>query len=188
MEELGIGRPSTYAVDAERAARPRIRADGPETARARRQGPARHRIPVVVLRPLRAVRLSLPSLEESSTSSRTESLTGRRCCAISGGNSRQPSARPRNCAFPNVLEALNEILGPAIFPPKEDGSDPRGCPACSAGRLSLKTGKFGAFIGCSNYPECRFTRQFSETGDDGAAPPSARKASCWVKTRQPASP
>jgi DNA topoisomerase-1 len=69
----------------------------------------------------------------------------------------------------DVLEALNEILGPAIFPPKEDGSDPRGCPACSAGRLSLKTGKFGAFIGCSNYPECRFTRQFSETGDDGAA-------------------
>ncbi|MEO1794438.1 MAG: type I DNA topoisomerase, partial [Pseudomonadota bacterium] len=65
----------------------------------------------------------------------------------------------------DVLEALNEILGPAIFPAKEDGGDPRGCPACDAGRLSLKTGKFGAFIGCSNYPECRFTRQFSETGD-----------------------
>ncbi|MEO1718627.1 MAG: type I DNA topoisomerase [Pseudomonadota bacterium] len=69
----------------------------------------------------------------------------------------------------DVLESLNEILGPAIFPPKEDGGDPRGCPACDAGRLSLKTGKFGAFIGCSNYPECRFTRQFSETGEDGGA-------------------
>jgi DNA topoisomerase-1 len=65
----------------------------------------------------------------------------------------------------DVLEALNELLGPHIFPAKEDGSDPRACPACSAGRLSLKTGKFGAFIGCSNYPECRYTRQFSETGN-----------------------
>jgi DNA topoisomerase-1 len=65
----------------------------------------------------------------------------------------------------DVLEALNELLGPHIFPAKEDGSDPRACPACAAGRLSLKTGKFGAFIGCSNYPECRYTRQFSDAGN-----------------------
>jgi DNA topoisomerase-1 len=57
-----------------------------------------------------------------------------------------------------VLDSLNELLGPHIFPAKEDGSDPRGCPSCSNGLLSLKVGKFGAFIGCSNYPECRFTR------------------------------
>ncbi|PNG27860.1 type I DNA topoisomerase [Methylocella silvestris] len=57
-----------------------------------------------------------------------------------------------------VLDRLNEILGPHIFPPKEDGSDPRGCPSCGDGKLSLKLGKFGAFIGCSNYPECKFTR------------------------------
>jgi DNA topoisomerase-1 len=62
-----------------------------------------------------------------------------------------------------VLEALNEILGPHIFPPKPEGGDPRQCPNCGAGRLSLKVGKFGAFIGCSNYPDCRFTRQFSDT-------------------------
>jgi DNA topoisomerase I len=62
-----------------------------------------------------------------------------------------------------VLEALNEILGPHIFPPKPEGGDPRQCPNCAAGRLSLKVGKFGAFIGCSNYPDCRFTRQFSDT-------------------------
>ncbi len=65
----------------------------------------------------------------------------------------------------DVLEALNELLGPHIFPAKEDGSDPRACPSCGAGRLSLKTGKFGAFIGCSNYPECRYTRQFSDAGN-----------------------
>ncbi|MGI9525236.1 MAG: type I DNA topoisomerase [Hyphomicrobiaceae bacterium] len=63
----------------------------------------------------------------------------------------------------DVLEALNEILGPHIFPSPENGSDPRQCPACAAGRLSLKvSGKFGAFIGCSNYPECRFTRQLTQ--------------------------
>jgi DNA topoisomerase-1 len=60
-----------------------------------------------------------------------------------------------------VLEALNVSLGPLIFPKKEDGSDPRACPSCADGRLSLKTGKFGAFIGCSNYPNCNFTRQLS---------------------------
>jgi DNA topoisomerase-1 len=65
-----------------------------------------------------------------------------------------------------VLEALNELLGPHIFPAKADGGDPRACPSCGNGRLSLKTGKFGAFIGCSNYPECRYTRQFSQGGEE----------------------
>jgi DNA topoisomerase-1 len=64
----------------------------------------------------------------------------------------------------NVLDALNEILAPHIFPTKPDGSDPRACPSCSNGQLSLKLGKFGAFIGCSNYPDCRYTRQIS-TGE-----------------------
>ena len=64
-----------------------------------------------------------------------------------------------------VLEALNELLGPHIFPETGAGGDPRACPSCSIGRLSLKVGKFGAFIGCSNYPDCRFTRQLADTGD-----------------------
>ncbi|MDX2265765.1 MAG: type I DNA topoisomerase [Hyphomicrobiales bacterium] len=67
-----------------------------------------------------------------------------------------------------VLDALNEILGPHIFPARADGGDPRKCPTCGEGQLSLKTGKFGAFIGCSNYPECRFTRQFKQSGEEGA--------------------
>ncbi|MDW8371762.1 MAG: type I DNA topoisomerase, partial [Geminicoccaceae bacterium] len=58
-----------------------------------------------------------------------------------------------------VLDALNEALAPKLFPPRADGSDPRACPACGAGRLSLKLGRFGAFVGCSNYPECRYTRK-----------------------------
>ena len=64
-----------------------------------------------------------------------------------------------------VLDALNEVLGPHIFPAKADGGDPRKCPSCAAGKLSLKVGKFGAFVGCSNYPECRFTRQFTNDPD-----------------------
>jgi DNA topoisomerase-1 len=67
-----------------------------------------------------------------------------------------------------VLDALNELLAPHIFPPREDGTDPRKCPSCETGRLSLKLGKFGAFIGCSTYPDCRFTRQMT-VGADGAA-------------------
>jgi len=68
-----------------------------------------------------------------------------------------------------VIEALNEALGPHIFPDKGDGTDPRVCPTCGTGRLSLKTGKFGAFIGCSNYPECRYTRPIAqENGEDEA--------------------
>jgi DNA topoisomerase-1 len=64
----------------------------------------------------------------------------------------------------NVLDALNEILAPHIFPPRADGGDPRQCPSCGTGQLSLKIGKFGSFIGCSNYPDCRYTRQIS-TGE-----------------------
>jgi len=68
-----------------------------------------------------------------------------------------------------VLDALNELLGPHVFPDTGQGGDPRACPACNEGRLSLKVGKFGAFVGCSNYPDCRFTRQLAETGEQAAA-------------------
>ena len=62
----------------------------------------------------------------------------------------------------DVLEALNEELAPLVFPPREDGSNPRACPRCGTGQLSLKLGKFGAFVGCSNYPECGYTRQLGD--------------------------
>ncbi|HAJ90484.1 MAG TPA: DNA topoisomerase I, partial [Rhodospirillaceae bacterium] len=57
-----------------------------------------------------------------------------------------------------VLDALDEELGPHFFPVTAENPDPRKCPSCADGRLSLKVGKFGAFIGCSNYPDCRHTR------------------------------
>jgi len=67
-----------------------------------------------------------------------------------------------------VLDALNELLGPHIFPERADGGDVRACPNCGNGRLSLKLGKFGAFVGCSNYPECRYTRQLAVQGDEAS--------------------
>ena len=69
-----------------------------------------------------------------------------------------------------VLDTLDRVLGPHFFPEKGEGHDPRLCPTCQAGRLGLRLGKFGAFIGCSNYPECRFTRPLSLSGgEEGAA-------------------
>ena len=76
-----------------------------------------------------------------------------------------------------VLEKINEVLEPHLFPPNEDGTDPRLCPNCGAGRLSMRTARSGgAFIGCSNYPECRYTRAFGPPGaeDNGAIPPDGK--------------
>ena len=77
----------------------------------------------------------------------------------------------------DVLEKINDVLAPHIFPPNEDGSDPRLCPNCGEGRLSMRTARSGgAFIGCSNYPECRYTRAFGPPGGDDAAgiPPEGK--------------
>ena len=67
----------------------------------------------------------------------------------------------------DVIAALDEDLGAHFFPSREDGSDPRVCPACANGRLGLKLGRYGSFIGCSNYPACQYTRRLAiETGED----------------------
>jgi len=89
-----------------------------------------------------------------------------------------------------VLDRLNEVLGPHIFPDAGDGTDPRACPSCENGQLSVKVGRYGAFVGCSNYPECRFTRQLSkQNGDDegqsgdrllGEDPTSGKEV--WLKS------
>ncbi len=65
----------------------------------------------------------------------------------------------------SVLDTLDEALAPFLYPQKVDGSDPRTCPTCGAGRLSMKTSRFGPFVGCSNYPECRYTRPIGQAED-----------------------
>src|SRR5437588_11599665 len=67
-----------------------------------------------------------------------------------------------------VLDALDEMLGPHIYAPRDDGGDPRQCPTCGTGKLNLKAGKFGAFVGCSNYPECRYTRPLAADSEASA--------------------
>ena len=68
-----------------------------------------------------------------------------------------------------VLEQIDEVLAPHLYPAREDGGDPRLCPSCNAGRLSLRTARSGgAFIGCSNYPDCRYTRPLSAPDGEAA--------------------
>jgi len=69
----------------------------------------------------------------------------------------------------DITAAIDEYLAPWLYPSREDGSDPRLCPQCGNGRLSLRGGKFGAFVACSNYPECRYTQKFGQAGADGQA-------------------
>jgi DNA topoisomerase-1 len=69
----------------------------------------------------------------------------------------------------HVIDHLNEVMGPDIFPANADGSDPHKCPTCGNGDLSLKLGRFGAFVGCSNYPECRYTRRLGQSADEAKA-------------------
>ncbi|MEQ1672011.1 MAG: type I DNA topoisomerase, partial [Hyphomicrobium sp.] len=68
-----------------------------------------------------------------------------------------------------VMDALNDMLAPHIFPAREDGSEPRSCPKCGTGQLSLKPSRFGPFIGCGNYPECNYTRQLKQSDSGDAA-------------------
>ena len=95
-------------------------------------------------------------------------------------------AGTKELTISQVLEALDEDLGRHFFPDDGAGRDPRLCPVCGAGRLSLKLGRFGAFIGCSNYPECRYTRA---PRGRGARPRASRRAPtrCSAPIRPPAS-
>lgn len=66
----------------------------------------------------------------------------------------------------DITAELDKFLSPYLFPEREDGSDPRLCPKCGEGRLALRGGKFGAFVACSNYPDCKYTRKFAQPGGE----------------------
>jgi DNA topoisomerase-1 len=78
-------------------------------------------------------------------------------------------AQTKDLKISDVIDALDRELGPHFFPPRDDGTDPRVCPACQKGRLGLKLGRHGSFIGCSNYPACQFTRRLAIEGGEGDA-------------------
>ncbi len=91
----------------------------------------------------------------------------------------------KEVTFSQVIDVLNESLGPHFFPPKDgqDSDAARACPSCDAGRLNIKIGRFGAFIGCTNYPECRYTRQLGLEGQgDGESGADAEGAADLPRT------
>jgi len=171
MEELGIGRPSTYASILQLLKdRKYVRLD------KRRLHPEdRGRIVVAFLESFFAKYVEYDftaSLEEQLDLISNSEIAWREVLrdfwrdfigAIDGTKDLKISA---------VIDALDELLAPHLFPPRPDGSDPRLCPTCGKGRLSLKLSKFGAFIGCSNYPDCRHTSSLSA---DSAAEVSNKK-------------
>jgi DNA topoisomerase-1 len=78
-------------------------------------------------------------------------------------------AQTKDLKISDVISALDDDLGPHFFPAREDGTDPRLCPACGSGRIGLKLGRYGSFIGCSNYPACQYTRKLAIDGGEDAA-------------------
>ncbi len=78
-------------------------------------------------------------------------------------------AEVKDLRITQVIDSLNDMLEPHIFPAKADGSDPRACPSCADGKMSIKLGRFGSFIGCTNYPTCNYTRALSTNATDAAA-------------------
>ena len=171
LEELGIGRPSTYASILQRLQ------DLNYVTLDKRRFIAQDlgRMVTTFL-----VRFFERYVNTGFTSSMEEELD-----KISEGNAdwrvvmhafwvefSKAVAATKDLMIRDVIDALDEDLGPHIFPDRADGTDPRLCPKCGAGRLGLRLGKGGAFVGCSTYPECRYTRPFgvgAEGEERGAA-------------------
>ncbi|MGY4800027.1 type I DNA topoisomerase [Teichococcus aerofrigidensis] len=168
MEELGIGRPSTYASILQTLQdREYVRLD------KRRFIPEdRGRLVTAFL-----VNFFERYVDTGFTASLEEQLDD-----ISGGRAEWRAvmrafweefnaavSATKDLTISAVIDALDEELGPHFFPQPAEGGDPRACPSCSGGRLGLRLGRNGAFIGCSNYPECRYTRPLAVPNAEGEA-------------------
>jgi DNA topoisomerase-1 len=173
MEELGIGRPSTYASILQVLKdRKYVRID------KRRLVPEdRGRIVIAFLESFfaRYVEYDFTAdLEEQLDRVSNSEVEWRELLRQFWIGFTGAVGEIKDLSIGQVIDALDEMLAPHVFPPRADGVDPRLCTTCGTGRLSLKLGKFGAFIGCSNYPECRFTRPFSVPGADGVEETATR--------------
>jgi DNA topoisomerase I len=170
MEELGIGRPSTYA-----STLATLRDRGYVTIDKRKLIPdAKGRIVIAFLENFfsRYVEYDFTAaLEEKLDSISAGDLNWKDVLRDFWTQFFAAIEDTKELRVTNILDALNEALAPLLFPPRTDGSDPRVCQVCGTGKLSLKLGKYGAFVGCSNYPDCNFTRQLTAdaNGDDSAA-------------------
>jgi len=167
MEELGIGRPSTYAsilqvLQDRKYVRIEKRRLVPED---------RGRIVVAFLESFfaRYVEYDFTAdLEEELDRVSNNEVDWRELLRLFWRDFVGAVDEIKDLRIAQVIDALDEMLAPHLFPPRPDGTDPRHCTVCGTGRLSLKLGRFGAFIGCSNYPECRNTRPFSIAAAENA--------------------
>ncbi|HXJ02052.1 MAG TPA: type I DNA topoisomerase [Micropepsaceae bacterium] len=170
LEELGIGRPSTYAsILSTLRDRAYVRMD-----RNRFVPEDKGRIVTAFLTSFfkRYVEYDFTAdLEEKLDEVSAGELSWKQLLRDFWTSFHAATEETKNLKFADVIDALDEILGPHMFPEQADGGDPRRCPTCGTGRLNLKLGKFGAFIGCSNYPECRYTRQLGRGDGNGDAAP-----------------
>lgn len=166
MEELGIGRPSTYAAVLQTLRdREYVRID-----KKRLVPEDKGRIVIAFLESFfrRYVEYDFTAdLEEQLDRISNSEIDWKQVLRDFWRHFSAAIGETKELRTTEVLDALNELLGPHIFPDKGDGSNPRTCPTCGTGQLSLKLGKFGAFIGCSNYPECKYTRQLAASGAEG---------------------
>ncbi len=164
LEELGIGRPSTYAsIISVLQDRDYVRLD------QRRFIPEdRGRVVVAFLENYfsRYVQYTFTAdLEQQLDEISDGKLAWKTVLTDFWRDFRAAVDATRELRVAQVLERLDADLGAHFFPPREDGTDPRACPQCGTGRLGLRLGKHGAFIGCSNYPTCRHTRPLSLNGN-----------------------
>jgi DNA topoisomerase-1 len=166
MEELGIGRPSTYAsILAVLKDRGYTRLD-----KKRLVPEDKGRLVVAFLESFfqKYVEYDFTaSLEEQLDRVSNNELEWHQLLRDFWDDFTAAVSEIKDLRITEVLDALNELLGPHVFPKRADGGEPRQCPNCGEGQLSLKVGRFGAFIGCSRYPECRYTRQITP-GANGA--------------------
>nr|MCU0829899.1 DNA topoisomerase [Rhizobiaceae bacterium] len=164
LEELGIGRPSTYAATLQTLTdRDYIRIE-----QRRLFANSRGRIVTAFLENFftRYVEFDFTAgLEEKLDAISAGELDWKSVLRDFWRDFSAQIDQTKELRITNVLDALDEALGPMLFPARGDGGNPRQCPKCGSGRLGIKLGKFGSFIGCSNYPECQYTRQFGETGE-----------------------
>ncbi|MCT8998515.1 type I DNA topoisomerase [Chelativorans intermedius] len=167
MEELGIGRPSTYAATLKT-----LEDRDYVTIEKRRLVPqAKGRIVTAFLENFfrRYVEYDFTAdLEEKLDDISAGKLSWKEVLRDFWRDFSGAVGDIKELRVADVLDVLNEELAPLVFPAREDGGDPRLCPKCGTGRLSLKLGRYGAFVGCSNYPECGYTRQLGENGENGA--------------------
>ncbi len=164
LEELGIGRPSTYAAILE------VLKDRAYVRLEKKRFHAEEKGRLVTAFLERFFERYVSYDFTASLESRLDDISAGEASYLEVLRAFWEDFRPKTeevlAAKPwDIDAALDSHLAPMLFPPRGDGTDPRACPACADGRLALRVGRYGPFISCSNYPACRYRRAFGAHGE-----------------------